>query len=163
MLHTLHRLKAMLRTIPFCSTCSILLALAGHPANAQAITTPSGELRLGMAKDQVTHLLQSEVREGGDTEGSFQPRTVSAKFDNRQVGAILTTKGVVYSVYSQESFPADPVGKQAAETAFRSYLKTYAASTTAPIFRTSEATIHVWTSSEGHPTRKAESRPPVIL
>jgi hypothetical protein len=106
-----------------------------------------------MAQDQVTHLLQSEVREGSDTEGSFQPRTVNAKFDNRRVGAILTTKGVTYSIFSQESFPADPIGKQAAEAAFETYLKTYAAPTTAPIVRRSEATINAWTSSEGHPMK----------
>ena len=51
------------------------------------------------------------------------------------------------------TFPADPVGRQAAEAAFRSYLKTYAASYTAPIFGASEATIHAWASSEGHPIK----------
>ncbi len=143
----------MNRSVLLFAVCSIMPMLTAQPAYAQAITTPSGELRLGMTKDQVTRLLHSEVTEGGDPEGFFQRRTVNAKFDNRQVSGILTTKGIVYSIYSHESFPADPIGRQAAEAAFRSYLKAYAASATAPIFGASEATIRAWASSEGHPMK----------
>ena len=107
-------IRQMNRSVLLFAMWGVVLTLTAQSAYPQAMSTPSGELRLGMTKDQVTRLLHSEVTEGGDPEGFFQPRTVNAKFDNRQVSGILTTKGIVYSIYSHESFPADSDVKPAA-------------------------------------------------
>jgi len=114
---------------------------------------PSGELRLGMTTDQVIHLLRREAKASWDTEGFPHANMVDLKIGDRAISAILTAKGIVYSIHSQDTFPGDPVGKQAAEAAFQNYLKTYSAPSAPPIFRTPEVTGQAWTSKEGHLTK----------
>ncbi|MGO4569868.1 hypothetical protein AB4Z52_33770 [Rhizobium sp. 2YAF20] len=126
----------------------MLVPLSGS-ANAQTIGIPAGELRLGMTEDEVTRLLQSDVGEGSDTDGDFHRRMVVAKIEDRTLRAIFTSKSVVYSISSQQSFPTGPVGKHSAEQAFQHYLKSYAAPTTSPIFRRPTGTGQGWTGSDG--------------
>ncbi|MFS8050692.1 hypothetical protein [Rhizobium sp. BR 314] len=115
--------------------------------------TPSGELHIGMTRDQIARLLQSEVRANADTAGLPHASMVDVKIGNRAISAILTTKGIVYSIQLQETYPADPVGIQAAEAAFQTYLNTYASPTKPPIIHGPEATIDAWTTTEGHSIR----------
>jgi hypothetical protein len=128
----------------------LLMPLSGS-ANAQSIKTPAGELRLGLTVDEVTKLLQSPVYENRDDEGTVHSRTVEEKIEDQTFSASLTSKGIVYSISSNQSFPIGPVGHRTAELAFQHLLEEHVAPTTRLVIRTPGINGLYWKSSEGHP------------
>ena len=136
--------------LPVVFACLILLVPLGGSANAQTIETPAGELHLGMTEDEVTQLLQGHVEEDTDSAGQLLNRRVVGKIEDLTFNAALTSKSVVYSISSYQSFPVGPVGRRAAEQAFQHYRESYGAPATPPIFSGPGVTRQSWTSSNGH-------------
>jgi hypothetical protein len=131
--------------------CFVLLVPLSGSANGQTIRTPAGELRLGMTEGEVTKLLPSPVYENRDDEGTVHSRKVQEKIEDRTFSASLTSRGIVYSISSHQSFPIGPVGHRAAELAFQHLLEEHVAPTTPLVIRTPGINGLYWKSSEGHP------------
>ncbi|MEW6643030.1 MAG: hypothetical protein AB1586_21175 [Pseudomonadota bacterium] len=94
-------------------------------AAAQTITSPSGELRLGMTEDEVTRLFHRPVEELRDEQGAVYSRGIHLHLKDRSYSAFLTKKGTVYSISSLDWRPRDGAGQTAMANLFQDRLRIY--------------------------------------
>jgi hypothetical protein len=138
---------------PLCAAGTVAFLLttlsAVDPADAQTISTPAGELQLGVTEGEVTRLLQSSVDEQKASDGTVVSRRVWGKIGQQTFGAGLTSRGIAYTISADQWYPNDSVGQQAAEQLFQHYLQIYSAPTFNPVIREGKAAWQDWTNSDG--------------
>ena len=130
------------------------LALAG-PVDAQTISSPAGDLRLGMTEGEAMQLFKSSVEEQKISDGTVVNRSLFTNFGHQSFGANLTSKGMVFSIVASEWYPGNSAGEQAAEQLYHHYLQVYGAPNLTPATQQGKALSEDWTNIEGHRVRVA--------
>jgi hypothetical protein len=141
----------MISASALCRLLCLIAMLSGGvvPAQAQTISTPYGELRLGMTKDQLTHMFGANLEEMKDPTGKIYSRRIGDPSARRSFYIFLTTHDVVYSMLSIEWKHGDDRGERYAEGAFERYLKAYVAPNDGRFDKSGDATRKLWKAVDG--------------
>jgi hypothetical protein len=141
------RSRTFVALAAFCLASSLW---ATAPVQGQTISTPAGELRIGMTEAVVTRLFQKPVYEKKADDVRILSRSLSITSGHHWFAANLTSKGVVYYIASGQWFSGGSIGQQAAEQMFREYLRDCGAPERAvDLTGDSGITLRGWETSHG--------------